>query len=75
MEEISNMNFDHLSFATVMKKLSNWVLDDGINMGVKLIIGVLVIIIGFKVINNISKRFLKFAELKAVDVTIVKFLK
>ena len=64
MEEISNMNFDHLSFATVMKKLSNWVLDDGINMGVKLIIGVLVIIIGFKVINNISKRFLKFAELK-----------
>ena len=75
MEEISNMNFDHLSFATVMKKLSNWVLDDGINMGVKLIIGVLVIIIGFKVINNISKRFLKFAELKALDVTIVKFLK
>ena len=30
---------------------------------------------GFKIINNISKRFLKFAELKSVDVTIVKFLK
>lgn len=44
-------------------------------MGVKLIIGVLVIVIGFKIINNISKKFLKFAELKAVDVTIVKFLK
>ncbi len=75
MEEISNMNFDHLSFSTFMKRLSNWVLNDGIDMGVKLIIGVLVIAIGFKIINNISKKFLKFAELKAVDVTIVKFLK
>ena len=28
-----------------------------------------------KIINNISKKFLIFAELKAVDVTIVKFLK
>ena len=72
MEEISNMNFDHLSFSTFMKRLSNWVLNDGIDMGVKLIIGVLVIAIGFKIINNISKKFLKFAELKAVDVTIVK---
>ena len=75
MEEISNMNFDHLSFSTFMKRLSNWVLKDGIDIGVKLIIGVLVIAIGFKIINNISKKFLKFAELKAVDVTIVKFLK
>ena len=75
MEEISNMNLDHLSFSTFMKRLSNWVLNDGIDMGVKLIIGVLVIAIGFKIINNISKKFLKFAELKAVDVTIVKFLK
>ena len=75
MEEISNMNFDHLSFSTFMKRLSNWVLNDGIDIGVKLIIGVLVIAIGFKIINNISKKFLKFAELKAVDVTIVKFLK
>jgi len=75
VEEISNMNFDHLSFSTFMKRLSNWVLNDGIDMGVKLIIGVLVIAIGFKIINNISKKFLKFAELKAVDVTIVKFLK
>ena len=53
MEEISNMNFDHLSFSTFMKRLSNWILNDGIDMGVKLIIGVLVIAIGFKIINNI----------------------
>lgn len=75
MEEISNINFEQLSFATVMRRLSNWILDDGINMGVKLIIGVILIIIGFKLINNISKKFLKFAELKAVDITIIKFLK
>ena len=56
MEEISNMNFDHLSFSTFMKRLSNWVLNDGIDMGVKLIIGVLVIAIGFKIINNIDKH-------------------
>ena len=75
VEEISNMNLDHLSFSTFMKRLSNWVWNDGIDMGVKFIIGALVIAIGFKIINNISKKFLKFAELKAVDVTIVKFLK
>lgn len=75
MEEIANINFEQLSFATVMKRFSNWILDDGINMGVKLVIGVILIIIGFKLINNISNKFLKFAELKAVDVTIVKFLK
>lgn len=75
MEEISTMNFKNLSFATIMKKLSNWVLDNGINLGAKLIIGVILIVIGFKIINSISKKFLKFAELKAVDVTIIKFLK
>lgn len=75
MEEISNMNFEHLSFSTVMRRLSNWALNDGINAGVKLIIGVLVIIIGFKLINKVSNKFLKFAELKSIDVTLVKFLK
>ncbi|MCI6738295.1 MAG: mechanosensitive ion channel family protein, partial [Intestinibacter sp.] len=75
MEEISNMNFENLSFSTVMRRLSNWALNDGINAGVKLIIGVLVIIIGFKLINKVSNKFLKFAELKSIDVTLVKFLK
>lgn len=75
MEEISNMNFENLSFSTVMRRLSNWALNDGINAGVKLIVGVLVIIIGFKLINKISNKFLKFAELKSIDVTLVKFLK
>ncbi len=75
INNIENIDFDNLSFSTLMKRLSNWVLNDGIDMGVKLIIGILVIIIGFKLINNISKKFLKFAELKAIDVTIVKFLK
>ncbi|MDY2736216.1 MAG: mechanosensitive ion channel [Intestinibacter sp.] len=58
-----------------MRRLSNWALNDGINAGVKLIIGVLVIIIGFKLINKVSNKFLKFAELKSIDVTLVKFLK
>jgi len=75
VEEISNMNFENLSFSTVMRRLSNWALNDGINAGVKLIIGVLVIIIGFKLINKVSNKFLKFAELKSIDVTLVKFLK
>lgn len=75
MEEISNMNFENLSFSTVMRRLSNWALNDGINASVKLIIGVLVIIIGFKLINKVSNKFLKFAELKSIDVTLVKFLK
>lgn len=78
MEEITNINnidFEHMSITTVMKKLTNWALNDGINAGVKLIIGVLVIIIGFKLINKISKKFLKFVELKNIDVTLIKFLK
>ena len=75
MEEIANVDFENMSVSTVMKSLSNWALNDGVSAAIKLIVGAIVIIIGFKIINQVSRKFLKFAQVKSVDVTIVKFLK
>lgn len=65
----------NVKVSTAVEKLSNWIVDDGVDAGVKLIIGILVLIIGFKVINRITKNFLQFAQNKNVDVTLVKFSK
>ncbi len=56
-----------------MQVLTTKALDWAITSGVKLIIGIILIVIGFKIINNLAKKFVNFAEKKNVDMTIVRF--
>lgn len=67
--------FSTASLTSAADKVSNWLIEDGINGAIRLIVGILVIVIGFKIINKINKNFLKFAESKNLDVTLVKFSK
>lgn len=69
LEEIQNMNFKNMTMETMATKILDWAL----NSGTKLIIGTILIIIGFKIINRLSKKFVIFAEKRNIDMTLVKF--
>ena len=71
INSIETMSFKNLTIETMITKLIEW----SFTSGVKLIVGILAIVIGFKIINKLSKRFIEFAEKRNVDMTLVKFIK
>ena len=71
IEEIQNINFKNMTVETLTSKILNW----SVTSGVKLIIGIILIVIGFKIINKLLKRFVNFCEKRNVDMTIVRFTK
>ena len=71
INSIETMSFKNLTIETMITKLIEW----SFTSGVKLIVGILAIVIGFKIINKLSKRFIDFAEKRNVDMTLVKFIK
>ena len=71
INSIENMSFKNMTIETMITKLIDW----SFTSGVKLIVGILAIVIGFKIINKLSKRFIDFAEKRNVDMTLVKFIK
>ena len=71
INSIENMSFKNMTIETMITKL----IDSSVTSGVKLIVGILAIVIGFKIINKLSKRFIDFAEKRNVDMTLVKFIK
>ena len=71
IEEIQNMNFKDMTISTITTKLLDWTLESG----VKLVIGILLITIGFKIINKLSKKFVTFSETKNMDMTLIRFVK
>ena len=71
INSIENMSFKNMTIETMITKLIDW----SFTSGVKLIVGILAIVIGFKIINKLSKRFIEFAEKRNMDMTLVKFIK
>ena len=71
INSIENMSFKNMTIETMITKLIDW----SFTSGVKLIVGILAIVIGFKIINKLSKKFIDFAEKRNVDMTLVKFIK
>lgn len=69
IEEIQNINFKNMTMETMATKMLDWALGSG----VKLIIGIILIVIGFKIINKLLKRFVTFSEKRNIDMTLVKF--
>ena len=68
---LETLNFKSMTLETIVKRIIDWTFTGGI----KLIIGTLAIVIGFKIINKLSKRFINLAEKRNVDMTIIKFIK
>lgn len=71
VEEIQNMNFKNMTIETMTTKVLDW----AVSSGVKLVVGIILIVIGFKIINKLIKRFSDFSEKRNVDITLVKFTK
>ena len=71
IEEIQNINFKNMTMETFVTRILDWT----ISSGAKLIIGIILIVIGFKVINKLLKRFVAFSEKGNIDLTLVKFTK
>lgn len=71
VEEIQNMNFKNMTIETMTTKILDW----AVSSGVKLVVGIILIVIGFKIINKLIKRFSDFSEKRNVDITLVKFTK
>ena len=71
INSIETMSFKNLTIETIITKVLDW----AFSSGVKLIVGILAIVIGFKIINKLSKRFIEFAEKRNMDMTLVKFIK
>ena len=68
---LETLNFKSMTLETIVKRIIDWTFSGGI----KLIIGTLAIVIGFKIINKLSKRFINLAEKRNVDMTLIKFIK
>ena len=68
---LETLNFKSMTLETIVKRIVDWTFTGGI----KLIIGTLAIVIGFKIINKLSKRFINLAEKRNVDMTLIKFIK
>ena len=68
---LETLNFKSMTLETIVKRIIDWTFTGGL----KLIIGTLAIVIGFKIINKLSKRFINLAEKRNVDMTLIKFIK
>ena len=68
---LETLNFKSMTLETIVKRIIDWTFTGGI----KLIIGTLAIVIGFKIINKLSKRFINLAEKRNVDMTLIKFIR
>ncbi len=71
IEEIQNINFKNMTIETMTTKVLDW----AVSSGTKLVIGIILIVIGFKIINKLSKKFVAFSEKRNLDLTLVKFTK
>lgn len=70
-KEVFNANFKNMTIETMTTKIIDWALESG----VKLVIGILLIIIGFKIINKLVRKFVAFSEKRNIDMTLVRFIK
>ena len=70
IEQLGNLDFSKIKMSSLIEKLVEW----AATTGFKLIVGALIISIGFKIINKLVGRFMNVLEKREVDITISKFL-
>ena len=71
IEKFENLDFSKVKMSLVIEKLLEW----ATTTGFKLIVGALIISIGFKLIKKLVEHFINFLERRDVDLTLRKFLK
>ena len=71
LEQLGKVDFTKIKMSSLIEKLIEW----AATTGFKLIVGALIISIGFKLIKNIVNKFMGVLEKRDVDITLCKFLK
>ncbi len=71
INSLETVNLKNMTLEGILSNLIGWTLTSG----VRLVIGILVIVVGFKIINKVSKKFIAVAEKRNMDMTLVKFVK
>ena len=71
INSLETVNLKNMTLEGILSNLIGWTLTSG----VRLVIGILVIVIGFKIINKVSKKFIDVAEKRNMDMTLVKFVR
>ena len=71
LQKLESLNLKNLDTSTLLDKFVSWAVDSG----VRLIIGLLIISVGFKIIKKVVNKFEHFLEKRDVDVTLRRFLK
>lgn len=71
IEKLSNLDFSKIKMSKLIEQLVEW----AATTGFKLIIGIIIISIGFKIINHFVGRVMNILDKREVDITLSKFLK
>lgn len=69
-ESLNNIDLSNLDYSNLFERLLEWTT----NTAFKLVIGLIIISIGFKIIRKIVNHLVHFLEKKDVDITLIKFL-
>ncbi len=71
LEKLQNIDISKINFSSLLDKIIEW----SATGLFKLIVGFLIISIGFKIIKKLVNHFIKFLDRRELDVTLLKFLK
>ena len=71
LEKLQNIDISKINFSGLFDKILEW----SATGLFKLIVGFLIISIGFKIIKKLVNHFIKFLDRRELDVTLLKFLK
>ena len=71
LDEIQNVDISKMDVGTLTERFLDW----AVTSGFKLLIGLIIISIGFKIIKKLIKYLTVILEKRNVDITLIKFLK
>lgn len=71
IEDLQNIDVSKIDFSSLFDKFVEW----SATSFFKLIIGLIIISIGFKIIKRVVNNIIKFLEKRDVDITLLKFLR
>lgn len=71
LEKLQNIDISKIDFSRLLDKFVEW----SATGLFKLIVGFIIISIGFKIIKRVVNHFVKFLEKRDIDITLLRFLK
>lgn len=71
LEKLQNIDVTKIDFSNLLDKLIEW----SATSVFKLVVGFIIISIGFKIIKRLVNHIIRFLEKREIDITLIKFLR